>query len=62
MANPSRFAAAQNGGDADLFTSFVIGPAGFYTAQHLLRHGGDNLTVDIYERLPVPFGLVRCSK
>ncbi|XP_017338880.1 NADPH:adrenodoxin oxidoreductase, mitochondrial isoform X6 [Ictalurus punctatus] len=34
------------------------GPAGFYTAQHLLKARSD-LVVDIYERLPVPFGLVR---
>lgn len=35
------------------------GPAGFYTVQHLLRHAGRDLTVDIFERLPTPFGLVR---
>ncbi|XP_029383803.1 NADPH:adrenodoxin oxidoreductase, mitochondrial [Echeneis naucrates] len=34
------------------------GPAGFYTAQHLLKTH-QNVHVDIYERLPVPFGLVR---
>ncbi|XP_025902636.1 NADPH:adrenodoxin oxidoreductase, mitochondrial [Nothoprocta perdicaria] len=34
------------------------GPAGFYTAQHLLKHH-DRAQVDIYEKLPVPFGLVR---
>ncbi|KAF7641741.1 hypothetical protein LDENG_00273120, partial [Lucifuga dentata] len=34
------------------------GPAGFYTAQHLLKAHKD-VEVDIYERLPVPFGLVR---
>ncbi|XP_072260043.1 NADPH:adrenodoxin oxidoreductase, mitochondrial isoform X2 [Pyxicephalus adspersus] len=34
------------------------GPAGFYTAQHLLRHH-TQAVVDIYEKLPVPFGLVR---
>ncbi|KAM9463294.1 NADPH:adrenodoxin oxidoreductase, mitochondrial isoform 1-T2 [Clarias gariepinus] len=34
------------------------GPAGFYTAQHLLKARND-MSVDIYERLPVPFGLVR---
>ncbi|CAL8262776.1 unnamed protein product [Arctogadus glacialis] len=34
------------------------GPAGFYTAQHLLKACQD-VQVDIYERLPVPFGLVR---
>ncbi|XP_075033986.1 NADPH:adrenodoxin oxidoreductase, mitochondrial isoform X2 [Mixophyes fleayi] len=33
------------------------GPAGFYTAQHLLKH--TQAVVDIYEKLPVPFGLVR---
>ncbi|KAJ8399742.1 hypothetical protein AAFF_G00408470 [Aldrovandia affinis] len=34
------------------------GPAGFYTAQHLLKiHPA--VQVDIYERLPIPFGLVR---
>lgn len=39
------------------------GPAGFYTAQHLLSHGRtaapQGLTVDLLERLPIPFGLVR---
>lgn len=34
------------------------GPAAFYTAQQLLK-GCQNLKVDIYEQLPVPFGLVR---
>lgn len=34
------------------------GPAGFYTAQQLLKARHD-AGVDIYERLPVPFGLVR---
>lgn len=34
------------------------GPAGFYTAQALLRRFPDAL-VDILEQLPVPFGLVR---
>ncbi|CAL1615236.1 unnamed protein product [Knipowitschia caucasica] len=34
------------------------GPAGFYTAQHLIKARPD-VQVDIYERLPVPFGLVR---
>uniref|UniRef100_A0A8C4DYU1 NADPH:adrenodoxin oxidoreductase, mitochondrial n=1 Tax=Dicentrarchus labrax TaxID=13489 RepID=A0A8C4DYU1_DICLA len=37
------------------------GPAGFYTAQHLIKvfHARPDVDVDIYERLPVPFGLVR---
>nr|XP_032823223.1 NADPH:adrenodoxin oxidoreductase, mitochondrial [Petromyzon marinus] len=34
------------------------GPAGFYTAQHLLKHQ-QAVRVDMFERLPVPFGLVR---
>uniref|UniRef100_A0A8D2B168 NADPH:adrenodoxin oxidoreductase, mitochondrial n=1 Tax=Sciurus vulgaris TaxID=55149 RepID=A0A8D2B168_SCIVU len=33
------------------------GPAGFYTAQHLLKHAQAH--VDIYEKQLVPFGLVR---
>lgn len=33
------------------------GPAGFYTTQKLLRN--PEVKVDIYEKLPVPFGLVR---
>ncbi|XP_027196984.2 NADPH:adrenodoxin oxidoreductase, mitochondrial [Dermatophagoides pteronyssinus] len=33
------------------------GPAGFYTSQQLLKY--PNLNVDIYEKFPVPFGLVR---
>lgn len=33
------------------------GPAGFYTTQKLLRN--PDVNVDIYEKLPVPFGLVR---
>ncbi|XP_035785165.1 NADPH:adrenodoxin oxidoreductase, mitochondrial-like [Anopheles albimanus] len=34
------------------------GPAGFYTAQYILKHL-DNSQIDIVEKLPVPFGLVR---
>uniref|UniRef100_A0A2K5IXW1 NADPH:adrenodoxin oxidoreductase, mitochondrial n=1 Tax=Colobus angolensis palliatus TaxID=336983 RepID=A0A2K5IXW1_COLAP len=34
------------------------GPAGFYTAQHLLKQH-PQAHVDIYEKQPVPFGLVR---
>ncbi|XP_030893418.1 NADPH:adrenodoxin oxidoreductase, mitochondrial isoform X1 [Leptonychotes weddellii] len=34
------------------------GPAGFYTAQHLLKHH-PRAHVDIYEKQLVPFGLVR---
>jgi ferredoxin/flavodoxin---NADP+ reductase len=35
------------------------GPAGFYAAGHLLKDGGETLEVDMLERLPTPWGLVR---
>ena len=35
------------------------GPAGFYTAQRLFKKKDIHLTVDMYDRLPTPFGLVR---
>ncbi|CAG9461570.1 unnamed protein product [Pedinophyceae sp. YPF-701] len=35
------------------------GPAGFYAAAKLLRRWGSHATVDIIERLPTPYGLVR---
>jgi len=35
------------------------GPAGFYTAEHLFKREGLTVTVDMFERLPMPFGLVR---
>lgn len=34
------------------------GPAGFYTAQYILKHH-PSARIDIFEKLPVPFGLVR---
>jgi ferredoxin/flavodoxin---NADP+ reductase len=35
------------------------GPAGFYAAGHLLKAAGDRFEVDMIERLPTPWGLVR---
>jgi len=35
------------------------GPAGFYTAGQLFKHKGLDIEVDMYERLPTPYGLVR---
>lgn len=35
------------------------GPAGFYAADHLLRTDGAAVEVDMLDRLPTPFGLVR---
>ncbi len=35
------------------------GPTGFYAADHLLRQKDVSVSVDLYDRLPTPFGLVR---
>lgn len=35
------------------------GPAGFYTAERLFKEKNIHVTVDMYDRLPTPFGLVR---
>ena len=35
------------------------GPAGFYAAEHILKHEETHAQVDLYDRLPTPFGLVR---
>ena len=35
------------------------GPSGFYAADHLLKQPNPEIYVDMYERLPTPFGLVR---
>ncbi len=35
------------------------GPAGFFVVHHLLSRSEPSVTVDLYERLPAPFGLVR---
>ncbi len=37
------------------------GPAGFYAAEQLLRADGVVAEVDVYDRLPTPFGLVRAG-
>ena len=35
------------------------GPAGFYTAEALEKAYGDNARIDILDRFPVPYGLIR---
>jgi ferredoxin--NADP+ reductase len=35
------------------------GPAAFYAAEHLLKAAGRTVTVDMFDRLPTPYGLVR---
>jgi len=37
------------------------GPAGFYTAEHLFRAVNVVTEVDMYDRLPTPYGLVRAG-
>jgi ferredoxin--NADP+ reductase len=36
------------------------GPAGAFAAERLLRHGGD-VEIDLFERLPTPWGLLRAG-
>src|SRR5262245_4326097 len=35
------------------------GPAGFYVAEHLLKQTDVAVRIDMFDRLPTPFGLVR---
>lgn len=35
------------------------GPAGYYTAEAALKQWGDDVRVDIFDCLPVPYGLIR---
>ena len=51
--------AGADGGDRKLFCVVGSGPAGMYAADRLLSHYGDRARVDVLERLPTPFGLVR---
>ena len=37
------------------------GPAGFYTAEHLMKRDDVSVEVDMFDRLPTPFGLVRAG-
>ncbi|HZA59583.1 MAG TPA: FAD-dependent oxidoreductase [Solirubrobacterales bacterium] len=37
------------------------GPAGFYAAEHLMKDDERAVEVDIYDRLPTPYGLVRAG-
>ncbi|MDO9486804.1 MAG: FAD-dependent oxidoreductase, partial [Sphingomonadaceae bacterium] len=37
------------------------GPAGYYTAEGLLKSFGDGVRIDIIDRLPTPFGLIRAG-
>lgn len=47
MTNPLRVAV------------FGSGPAGFYAVDELLKQAGGTIAVDLFDRLPTPYGLVR---
>jgi ferredoxin/flavodoxin---NADP+ reductase len=52
---------AQPGTDTNPLRVAIIGagPSGFYVAEHLLNQPGLNVEIDMIERLPTPYGLVR---
>lgn len=35
------------------------GPAGYYTAEAAQKQWGDDVMIDVFDRLPVPYGLIR---
>ena len=35
------------------------GPAGYYAAEAALKHWGEEAQIDVFDRLPVPYGLIR---
>ena len=51
------------GTDADPLRVAIIGsgPAAFYAAGHLLKQDGLHVEIDMFERLPTPYGLVRAG-
>lgn len=54
--------ASPGGPEAPLRVAVVgAGPAGFYTVEHLLRTASLTVSVDLFDRLPTPFGLVRAG-
>jgi ferredoxin/flavodoxin---NADP+ reductase len=57
MADP----AARPGTDGCPLRVAIVGagPTGFYAADHLLRQPGLTAEIDMFDRLPTPFGLVR---
>lgn len=51
------------GTDADPLRVAIIGagPTGFYAADHLFKQDGLVVKIDMFDRLPTPFGLVRAG-
>ncbi|CAE7425309.1 MFDR [Symbiodinium natans] len=63
-SRPSKGEPKSFKGDAETFTSrsgpvVGSGPAGFYTSKYLFKKVEGPLQIDMLERLPTPFGLVR---
>src|SRR5829696_1529018 len=55
--------AERIGTESDPLRVAVIGsgPAGFYAAEHLLRQERAAVEVDVFDKLPTPYGLVRAG-
>lgn len=54
-------ACSEAGGSGTLRHIAIIGsgPAGYYTAEAALKMWGEDVRVDIFDMLPVPYGLIR---
>jgi len=54
---------ASSKGQPEVLRVAVIGagPAGFYTAEQLFKQNTFPIEVDLFDRLPTPYGLVRCG-
>jgi ferredoxin--NADP+ reductase len=52
---------AQVGSETNPLRVAIVGsgPTGFYAAEHLMKREGLTVEIDMYDRLPTPFGLVR---
>src|SRR5919204_5488455 len=61
--NLSRSMNDQSGTSGNPLRVAIVGsgPAGFYAAEHLLRSEHLEFEVDVFDRLPTPFGLVRAG-
>jgi len=51
----------QNKEENKLYRVAIVGsgPAGFFAADHLFKNSELNIEIDMYDKLPTPFGLVR---
>jgi len=56
-----RFADKEKQGTERVIHIAIIGsgPAGYYTAEAAQKQWGDDVRIDIFDRLPVPYGLIR---